>query len=138
MPANIYEDRMTSPQGADAPNQDEKEFAATDPEMGSGIRDLAERQSETTLDPGKEENSPKEKTSEQPRDPNLVTWDGPSDPENPKNWTKRRRWAATFVSPPYSYFCDGSANAMVHARSSLLLPLFHQYPRRLLHLQSNR
>jgi hypothetical protein len=31
------------------------------------------------------------------RDPNLVTWDGVEDPENPKNWTNGRKWAATFV-----------------------------------------
>lgn len=31
------------------------------------------------------------------RDPNLVTWDGPKDPENPKNWRQSRKWAATIV-----------------------------------------
>jgi hypothetical protein len=31
------------------------------------------------------------------RDPNLVTWEGPDDPENPKNWTTGRKWAATLV-----------------------------------------
>lgn len=27
-----------------------------------------------------------EKTMEQTRDPNIVDWDGPDDPENPLNW----------------------------------------------------
>lgn len=31
------------------------------------------------------------------RDPNLVQWAGPDDPENPKNWVKSRKWAATLV-----------------------------------------
>jgi len=31
------------------------------------------------------------------KDPNLVTWDGPDDPENPKNWSIKRKWAATLV-----------------------------------------
>lgn len=31
------------------------------------------------------------------RDPNLVDWEGPDDPENPKNWKLSRKWAATFV-----------------------------------------
>lgn len=31
----------------------------------------------------------------EPVDPNLVTWDGPRDPENPKTWSFKRRWAAT-------------------------------------------
>ncbi|EUC41277.1 hypothetical protein COCMIDRAFT_8995 [Bipolaris oryzae ATCC 44560] len=40
------------------------------------------------------------------KDPNLVTWDSIDDPENPKNWSMRRKWAAltivacfTIVSP---------------------------------------
>ncbi|KAI0124087.1 major facilitator superfamily transporter [Xylariales sp. AK1849] len=28
-------------------------------------------------------------------DPSLVTWDGPDDPENPKNWSKGRKWTAS-------------------------------------------
>ena len=30
-----------------------------------------------------------------PRDPNIVDWDGPDDPENPLNWTKKRKVSAT-------------------------------------------
>ncbi|BCS17756.1 MFS transporter [Aspergillus puulaauensis] len=44
--------------------------------------------------------------SEQPSDPKLVTWDGPDDPRNPKNWTIKKKWAIvvtvslfTFISP---------------------------------------
>ncbi|KAI5309817.1 hypothetical protein KEM55_002340, partial [Ascosphaera atra] len=40
------------------------------------------------------------------KDPKLVTWNGPDDPENPKNWTSKKKWAAvitvscfTFISP---------------------------------------
>ncbi|KAJ5563999.1 hypothetical protein N7513_000241 [Penicillium frequentans] len=40
------------------------------------------------------------------RDPKLVTWDGPDDPENPKNWPKKRKWITmgivsmfTLISP---------------------------------------
>jgi hypothetical protein len=31
------------------------------------------------------------------RDANLVAWDGPDDPKNPKNWSNRRKWAATLT-----------------------------------------
>lgn len=31
------------------------------------------------------------------RDPNLVTWDGPDDPENPKNWSMRKKWIVTWT-----------------------------------------
>lgn len=30
-------------------------------------------------------------------DPNLVTWDGPDDPQNPKTWTMRKKWAAVTI-----------------------------------------
>lgn len=33
-----------------------------------------------------------------PDDPNLVKWNGPDDPENPKNWLHSRKWAAVFCS----------------------------------------
>ena len=39
-------------------------------------------------------------TKEAKMNPFLVTWSGNDDPENPKNWTKRQKWAATFVSLP--------------------------------------
>jgi hypothetical protein len=25
-------------------------------------------------------------------DPNMVTWDGPDDPENPQNWSQAKKW----------------------------------------------
>ena len=31
-------------------------------------------------------------TSSSQKDPNLVDWDGPDDPEKPLNWTKRKKW----------------------------------------------
>lgn len=29
--------------------------------------------------------------NDSPHDPNIVDWDGPNDPENPRNWTKTRK-----------------------------------------------
>ena len=29
--------------------------------------------------------------------PNLVTWDDDNDPSNPKNWSFKRKWAATII-----------------------------------------
>jgi len=39
----------------------------------------------------------KPKSSRSQRDPNLVTWKGKDDTENPKNWSMKRKWAATFI-----------------------------------------
>ena len=33
------------------------------------------------------------------KDPNLVTWDGADDPENPKAWAANRKWAAVLSGP---------------------------------------
>lgn len=44
------------------------------------------------------EKGPAEETNQKddtPRDPNIVDWDGPDDPENPLNWTAKRKVTAT-------------------------------------------
>ena len=33
-----------------------------------------------------------EKTSENATDANIVDWDGADDPENPQNWSSKKRW----------------------------------------------
>lgn len=45
-------------------------------------------------------------TEDTPKDPNLITWNGPQDPENPKNWPNGAKWKNTwsvslfvFISP---------------------------------------
>jgi hypothetical protein len=36
-----------------------------------------------------------DETQTEPRDPNLVDWDGPDDPQNPMNWTLKRKMIIT-------------------------------------------
>ena len=73
-----------------------------------------------------DENSSSEKKS------NLVDWDGPNDPENPKNRTKQRKWAATLV------------RLLHHSRGSeplfllMCLANFHYQGRRDFHLHVAR
>jgi MFS transporter, DHA1 family, multidrug resistance protein len=31
------------------------------------------------------------------KDPNLVDWDGPSDPDNPQNWSLTKKWYITMI-----------------------------------------
>lgn len=38
-----------------------------------------------------------EKQPTQPTDPNLVAWTRPYDPDNPKTWTMRKKWAAVVI-----------------------------------------
>lgn len=60
-------------------------------------------------------------SSKAEKDPNLVTWDGPDDPENPRNWSTRKKWAATltmstftFISPITSSMVAPALTTMAH------------------------
>ncbi|KAI4100756.1 MAG: hypothetical protein L6R37_005293 [Teloschistes peruensis] len=48
-------------------------------------------------------------------DPNLVTWDGPDDGENPKNWTAKQRWAATLVVSSFTLISPVSSSMVAPA-----------------------
>ncbi|EXL70539.1 hypothetical protein FOPG_13659 [Fusarium oxysporum f. sp. conglutinans race 2 54008] len=71
--------------------------------------------------------------SEQQVDENLVTWDTPEDPKNPKNWTIKKKWTAlicvslfTFISPLTSTMVApalASIGETLHIDSSLELAL---------------
>lgn len=77
-------------------------------------------------------------SSKESKDPNLVTWDGPDDPEFPKNWPDRLKWKVTwavsmfvFISPVSSAMIapalqDLAAGLDMHSRveTSLSLALF--------------
>lgn len=45
----------------------------------------------------------KEPTQPNAEDPNLVTWAYPYDPENPKTWTFKKKWAAVLIG---RFFCS--------------------------------
>jgi multidrug resistance protein len=57
---------------------------------------------------------------QEPRDPNLVDWDGPDDPANPQNWAASRKWgiiaalgAVTLITPlASSFFAPGVPQVM--------------------------
>lgn len=36
-------------------------------------------------------------------DSSQVTWDGPDDPENPKNWSQARKWQATVIVSAFAF-----------------------------------
>lgn len=53
------------------------------------------------------------------KDPNIVTWEGPDDPENPKNWTRRRRWAATLIVSSFTFISPVSSSMVAPALGSM-------------------
>ncbi|KAJ1557260.1 hypothetical protein HK096_008263 [Nowakowskiella sp. JEL0078] len=44
----------------------------------------------------------KPKSSIEYSDPNMVTWEGPDDPDNPLNWNYSRKWIATILVSLYT------------------------------------
>ncbi|KAI0101659.1 major facilitator superfamily domain-containing protein [Nemania sp. FL0031] len=61
----------------------------------SEVRDGFQNQRDPELGPELTEKV--DTTAPNPDDPNLVTWTGPDDPQNPKNWTFSKKWAAVFT-----------------------------------------
>ncbi|CCM02926.1 uncharacterized protein FIBRA_05040 [Fibroporia radiculosa] len=53
----------------------------------------------------------------------IVDWDGPDDPTNPKNWSFRKKWAATAVVSAFS-FISPVASAMISPASDQLAAEF--------------
>src|SRR5271170_6384498 len=56
-----------------------------------------------------------------------VTFDGPNDPYNPKNWTHRKRWAATYVMSAF-VFVSPFTSSMVAPCLSPISAEFHMDP----------
>ncbi|KAK4897034.1 hypothetical protein LTR27_005281 [Elasticomyces elasticus] len=49
------------------------------------------------------------------RDPNMISWQGESDPENPKNWETRRKWAAVLVVSSFTFISPVSSSMVAPA-----------------------
>ena len=52
-------------------------------------------------------------------DTNQVSWDGPEDPENPKNWSFKRKWAATIVISSFTFISPVSSSMVAPALSTI-------------------
>ncbi|KAK1249585.1 hypothetical protein MKX08_009588 [Trichoderma sp. CBMAI-0020] len=52
-------------------------------------------------------------------DPNLVTWDGPQDPANPKNWPNKIKWRYTVAVSFFTFISPVSSAMIAPALSKL-------------------
>ncbi|KAF7561020.1 hypothetical protein G7046_g3146 [Stylonectria norvegica] len=52
-------------------------------------------------------------------DPNLVSWDGPQDPENPKNWPNKTKWSYTIAVSVFTFISPISSTMVAPALTSL-------------------
>ncbi|KAH7074271.1 MFS multidrug transporter-like protein [Paraphoma chrysanthemicola] len=61
----------------------------------------------------------KKKSTRSIRDPNLVTWDSDDDPKNPKNWSMKRKWAATLIVSCFTLVSPISSSMISPALTSI-------------------
>ena len=52
-------------------------------------------------------------------DPNLVTWSGPDDPENPKNWPNGQKWKNTWAISMFVFISPISSAMIAPAMQDL-------------------
>ncbi|KKY20425.1 putative mfs multidrug [Diplodia seriata] len=58
---------------------------------------------------------------------NIVTWDGPADPENPFNWPLSRKWRVTILACSIT-FLSGLSGTALAPTAPLLTSTFHLAP----------
>ncbi|KAI9706222.1 MAG: hypothetical protein M1812_008245 [Candelaria pacifica] len=83
---------------------------------GPGIESTESNEKDLERGPAKLE---KQSSTKSVKDPNLVTWDGPDDPANPKNWTAGSKWAATLVVSSFTFISPVSSSAVAPALTSI-------------------
>ncbi|KAI0788016.1 MFS polyamine transporter [Fomes fomentarius] len=49
----------------------------------------------------------------------VVDWDGPDDPQNPKNWSKKKKWAATVIVSAFTFISPVSSSMMAPATGQI-------------------
>ena len=62
---------------------------------------------------------PKTDAAETSKDPNLVTWDGPDDPTNPKNWPVKEKWILTVLVSLFTFISPVSSSMVAPALTKL-------------------
>lgn len=94
----------------DIPKADDRTFAG----VTVGSSDFLDLEAFTAVlqsrTPGSAQDTP---------DPNLVAWEGVDDPENPKNWNSRRKWAAALVVSSFTFITPVASAIVAPAFSAI-------------------
>ncbi|KAJ5594644.1 uncharacterized protein N7459_000852 [Penicillium hispanicum] len=89
-------------------------------EVRNGIVTERDTDLEKGPQPGSELEKLKSTRSNRSRqDPKLVTWTGPDDPDNPKNWANSKKWAATITVSLFTFISPVSSSMVAPALTSL-------------------
>lgn len=83
----------------------------------SEVRDGIQNQRDPELGPALKEKV--DTTAPNPDDPNLVTWTGPDDPDNPKNWPLSKKWGAVFTVSLFTLISPISSSLVAPALESI-------------------
>lgn len=73
----------------------------SDTDLEKGVLELSSDMETPTI-------APDEKDEKPAGDPNIVSWDGPDDPANPKNWTMRKKWGNIAVLSILTFITYGN------------------------------
>ncbi|KAI0366301.1 MFS polyamine transporter [Pilatotrama ljubarskyi] len=52
-------------------------------------------------------------------DPLVVDWEGPDDPQNPRNWSFKKKWAATAIVSAFTFISPVSSSMMAPASEQI-------------------
>ncbi|QSZ30230.1 hypothetical protein DSL72_004752 [Monilinia vaccinii-corymbosi] len=102
----------------DDDDDDDSEDTDTDASISPEVIDGIEVERDIEASP-KLRREKTQRSSRSVRDPNLVSWEGPNDPENPKNWTTGRKWAATLVVSSFTFISPVSSSMVAPALASI-------------------
>ncbi|KAL4805903.1 major facilitator superfamily domain-containing protein [Aspergillus unguis] len=61
----------------------------------------------------------KSRTGRSEHDPKLVTWNGPDDPDNPKNWPMKKKWSIVLTVSCFTLISPVSSSMVAPALSTL-------------------
>ncbi|KAI4095096.1 MAG: hypothetical protein LQ339_007359 [Xanthoria mediterranea] len=86
---------------------------------GQPFEETAESQNAAAASRDPEAPLEKKQSTKSVKDPDLVTWDGPDDPQNPKNWSTKQRWAATIVVSSFTFISPVSSSMVAPAISAI-------------------
>ncbi|THX18413.1 MFS multidrug transporter [Aureobasidium pullulans] len=111
-----------------AKHEKQDDGTSRDSARGSRFIDGPEHEAKDTYPMYNGSNNDIEKVQRQPhlassmsdeQDTNLVTWDGPEDPANPKNWTSNRKWAALLIVSMFNFISPVASAMIAPALTSL-------------------
>ncbi|KAK5946090.1 hypothetical protein PMZ80_000229 [Knufia obscura] len=118
---------MTTPMMPDGQSQ-QRPSTIQQHEAPVGMKDIVDQTPQLNEEPALENDTPEtvdtmadEKciTTEPVRRVRTIGWDGPNDPDNPKNWTQTRKWASTLTVAMFTFISPIASSMVAPALSDV-------------------